>query len=675
MACCRWINVKDFGAKGDGTTDDWNAILSAVDAISSGSVLCFPPGVYLSSGPIYIRGKNHFAVVGYGATIQICPNTPYLRKDLGNYPLAYSPTDRYFSNLEIFNCSDCQVMGLQLDGNYFKRGPASKNQDGTKYQWNHGIHIAGCHRFTVQSVEVQYCQGDGIYLSPMNNTALDPTGNPLFPGTITPESNCSEFALLDIKAHNLARGSIDLGGARNGVIDGLIDYDIGTDEENFCGWCQGVHFEVDPSETGYAVCEWINVTNIHCRNHAIAGGTLFDFSRGARFISVSNFVYEHDQNGPDKPSTDPPNPPGGIWSLVVLGAAVPVSYATDPPTPPWPDYEPQSAHNITLLNGVIRIDQKVIKSLHGENVECWGIQFQDSFAGTFESEPTRDDVKTGWENGQFIFIKKKGPSGPAISGGRGYFLLLTDWTKGTWVPLPADGVDWTSPYHITISGTTIDGPDIGIATSRNTRDILIANNIIQNTGQNSLLLMGQCTVSGNHLLDVTAGSFIRVADPYRKDSGDPLPIHDIISCENNLLRYGLTEPVPDGLAYFWLDSGITRFSANRNQCYGISSLKLFHFKNEGGFDPISFLQNKLYDDNNGFSGEFQCPPASTVVVNNTNVTRFTKVFVIPKDSAAATLMRDHGVCVSTVTERVSFEVSTQDKNSAVGTEQFGYFLS
>lgn len=47
------INVKDCGARGDGATDDTEAIQRAIDAATqTGESVEFPAGEYLVSGPL-----------------------------------------------------------------------------------------------------------------------------------------------------------------------------------------------------------------------------------------------------------------------------------------------------------------------------------------------------------------------------------------------------------------------------------------------------------------------------------------------------------------------------------------------------------------------------------------------------------------------------------------------
>jgi hypothetical protein len=65
------VSVKDFGAVGDGTTDDTTAIQAAIDAIASGGELVFPPGTYKITSVISKTFANNvrIRIHGYGAKI------------------------------------------------------------------------------------------------------------------------------------------------------------------------------------------------------------------------------------------------------------------------------------------------------------------------------------------------------------------------------------------------------------------------------------------------------------------------------------------------------------------------------------------------------------------------------------------------------------------------------
>jgi hypothetical protein len=58
------VSVKDFGAVGDGTTDDTAAIQAAIQSVSTGGIVYFPAGNYIS-GPFTLA--NMFAVTLRGA--------------------------------------------------------------------------------------------------------------------------------------------------------------------------------------------------------------------------------------------------------------------------------------------------------------------------------------------------------------------------------------------------------------------------------------------------------------------------------------------------------------------------------------------------------------------------------------------------------------------------------
>lgn len=62
------VNVKDYGAVGDGIVDDTAAIQAAIDSLAEYSELCFAPSDYLVSGSI-ICAVSNITISGYGAKI------------------------------------------------------------------------------------------------------------------------------------------------------------------------------------------------------------------------------------------------------------------------------------------------------------------------------------------------------------------------------------------------------------------------------------------------------------------------------------------------------------------------------------------------------------------------------------------------------------------------------
>ncbi len=91
-----WQNVKAFGAKGDGTTDDTKAIQ---DAINAGMHIFFPVGTYIVD-QITISNVNGYVIWGYGATI---------KKKAGSVI--------WTRILDITSTKNMTILGLTLDGN------------------------------------------------------------------------------------------------------------------------------------------------------------------------------------------------------------------------------------------------------------------------------------------------------------------------------------------------------------------------------------------------------------------------------------------------------------------------------------------------------------------------------------------------------------------------------
>jgi hypothetical protein len=61
------VNVKEFGATGDGTTDDTSAIQAAIDSVTNG-IIFMPPGTYILTDRIRLKSEISLVGSGKGAT-------------------------------------------------------------------------------------------------------------------------------------------------------------------------------------------------------------------------------------------------------------------------------------------------------------------------------------------------------------------------------------------------------------------------------------------------------------------------------------------------------------------------------------------------------------------------------------------------------------------------------
>jgi parallel beta-helix repeat protein len=102
----RGVNVKDYGAKGDGVTDDTAAIQAAMDAASN---VYFPAGTYLV-GAALVPNTNQY-MWGTGATIKLADSTNT-------------------SIISADGASNITIEGLSLDGN--KANQSITKTDSTK---------------------------------------------------------------------------------------------------------------------------------------------------------------------------------------------------------------------------------------------------------------------------------------------------------------------------------------------------------------------------------------------------------------------------------------------------------------------------------------------------------------------------------------------------------------
>jgi hypothetical protein len=218
------ISVANYGAKGDGRTDDTAAINSAMSACvatalpNNGCVLYFPAGVYITTG-LTMRSYVNMKGDGWGASVLLLK--PHTAADVLTVPV------------DAFNFS---IYGLTLDGNRRRggtgncfsvaqtgEGPAEwntankRNAPVNAQKWGH-----------VEEVMFSHCSADGIHINAFNYMlyfdnfyAFD---NGVY-GLYTEGTN-SGFANFEIERNGTA--GIHLAGSNDRFTTGEVIWNGGT---------------------------------------------------------------------------------------------------------------------------------------------------------------------------------------------------------------------------------------------------------------------------------------------------------------------------------------------------------------------------------------------------------------------------------------------------------------
>jgi len=168
------LNVRDYGAVGDGTTDDSAALNAAATALQSGQSLYVPAGVYIvNTACVLVRGKSNIAIFGDGASSILRPT---------NQGPTVTKQD-YHTTFAIDQCDGVTLSDIVIESkgeNYGDTDAYSGLAGGnprTNAIINYGgsaILVARSNEVTLNNVSARYCGSVGVvYLTSSQNVVVE----------------------------------------------------------------------------------------------------------------------------------------------------------------------------------------------------------------------------------------------------------------------------------------------------------------------------------------------------------------------------------------------------------------------------------------------------------------------------------------------------------------------
>ena len=240
------LNVRDYGAVGNGVMDDTAAFKRAIAALpSTGGTVNVPDGTYLidPTKDVRLRSLMHLKMSS-AAVLKAKPNS----------------AERAYV-LNALSVSDVEISGGRIVG--------ERDQHvGTTGEWGHGIMVRGSNRVTVRDIHISKCWGDGISIGQTTNS---------------PMVLSDDVVVANVVCTGNRRQGLSIGGSRNvKVYDSEFSYTKGPLPE--CG------IDIEPDILGLTTADVVHIQN--CRmNHNNKNGLLI--YRRVTGVRVLDCTIEH----------------------------------------------------------------------------------------------------------------------------------------------------------------------------------------------------------------------------------------------------------------------------------------------------------------------------------------------------------------------------------------------
>ena len=255
------VNVKAYGATGDGVTDDTAAINAAITAASDGDVIFFPRGNYLITTELSTSKRLTFRGVGFKSQIYQSSDANLLTLTatsgvvVEKLALGSNGTTAGRALVEARNVRGIKIRDVYLIGSYY------------------GLYIRGCISARIERIgnigAALFFGGTiphtdtYIYLERYNSKSCN--------GTVILEPDISSSGSADngvIMAEGNAEGSLNIIG---GVIESVVYFAVKVTGAGHGTTLDGVHFEAGGANK--ADVEFVNCSHISVINNTFCRGT------------------------------------------------------------------------------------------------------------------------------------------------------------------------------------------------------------------------------------------------------------------------------------------------------------------------------------------------------------------------------------------------------------------
>lgn len=240
------LDVRNFGAYGDGIHDDTAAIQRAIDALpSTGGTVVVPPGIYLIDAVrnLRLRSLMHLQL-DHTAKLVALPNA----------------ADRHYV-INAYKVNDVEISGGQVIGE-------RAQHQGTTGEWGHCVMVRGCKRVTVRDMRMADAWGDGLSIGAADGTT-----------TVLSE----DVVVANVVCSGNRRQGLTIGRSRNvSVYDSQFCYTGGIKPS--CG------INIEPDLVGTSVTDGVLIQNCWIHHNASNGIQVY---KSVRNVTVQACRIEH----------------------------------------------------------------------------------------------------------------------------------------------------------------------------------------------------------------------------------------------------------------------------------------------------------------------------------------------------------------------------------------------